>query len=275
MVTKIRKNTQPKRTKSSSRTVAEPAPRPSTKPGADIPLPTADTLALIAANVSKGIDLEPRLAVDYAFKLWKNAREKLAGEIKEPAQVPDDNENIQKNDGGCLPPAFPATFDAFLRLVVNSKTPAESTKRFRDFLRHNPATADEADKRMAKLKDEGFRDSKLWQATALEYRDWWASHESPLASKPAESAISPSKSAESAVSPPKTSLPTFDTFLRTVVKGETNADSEKRFCAFLRSKFPEPEADNQMAMLSKEGFKDIGSWLETTREFRDWCKSQK
>jgi len=265
MVTKTRKDTRPKRTKSGSRTVAEPAPEPSTKPGAEIPLPTADTLALIAANVSKGIDLEPRLAVDYAFKLWKNAQEKLEGEIKERARVPNDNGNIQKSDGCCLPPTFPATFDTFLRMVVNGKTPADSTKRFRDFLRHNPATAEEAAKRMAKLGDEGFRDSELWQVTALEYRDWWESQESPLASKPAESPI-PS---------PKTSLPTFDTFLRTVVKGETNADSEKRFCAFLRSKFPEQEADDQMAKLSKEGFKDLGSWLETTREYRDWRKSEK
>jgi hypothetical protein len=285
MVTKTKKDARPKRTKSSSRTVAGPALKPSTKPGADIPLPTADTLALIAANVSKGIDLEPRLAVDYALKLWKNAREKLAGEIKERAPVSNVDENIQKSDGGCLPPTFPATFDAFLRLVVNGKTPADSTKRFRDFLRHNPAAADEADKRMAKLKDEGFRDVESWQVTALEYRDWWESHESPLAAKPAETPILPSTPAESPVlastpaetpvPPPKTSLPTFDTFLRTVIKGETNADSEKRFCAFLRSKFPEPEADELMAKLSKGGFKDIGSWLETAREYRDWCKSEK
>ena len=275
MVTKTRKDTRPKRTKGSSSTVAEPAPEPSTKPGADIPLPTADTLALIAANVSKGIDVEPRLAVDYAFKLWKNAREKLEGEIKERAQVPNGNENVQKSDGGRLPPAFPATFDTFLRLVVDGKTPADSTKRFRDFLRNNSATEAEADKRMAKLKDEGFRDSESWQVTELEYRDWWKSHESPLAGKPADSPVLESKSAESPIPPPKTALPTFDTFLRTVVKGETNADSEKRFCAFLRSKFPEPEADDQMAKLSQAGFKDIGSWLETTREYRDWCKSQK
>ncbi len=265
MVTKTKKETQPKRTKSGSRTVAEPAPEPSTKPGADVSLPTADTLALIAANVSKGIDLEPRLAVDYAFKLWKNAREKLEGEIKERAPVPKDNENIQKSDGGCPPPALPATFDTFLRLVVNGNTLADSTKRFRDFLRHNSATAEEADKRMARLGDEGFRDSELWRLTALEYRDWWESHEPPLATQ----------SAESPPPPPKTSLPTFDTFLRTVVKGETNADSEKKFCTFLRSKFSEPEADEQMARLRKEGFKDIGSWLETTREYRDWCKSEK
>ena len=264
MVTKTRKDTRPKRTKSSSGTVAEPGPEPSAKPGAEIPLPTADALALIAANVSKGVDLEPRLAVDYAFKLWKNAREKLEGEIREPARVPNDNGNIQKSDGGGPPPTFPATLDTFLRTVVNGKTLADSTKRFRDFLRNNSAAEDEADKRLARFAEEGFRDAGSWQVTALEYRDWWKSQESPTAGKPAESPV-----------PPKTSLPTFDTFLRTVVKGETNADSEKRFCAFLRSKFPEPEADEQMARLNKEGFKDIGSWLATTREYRDWCKSEK
>jgi hypothetical protein len=207
MVPKTRKETRPKRTKSSSGTVAEPAPEPSTKPGADVPLPTADTLALIAANVAKGIDLEPRLAVDYALKLWKNAREKLEGEIKERAPVPSDNENIQKSDGGGLPPAFP-----------ESAAPA---------------------------------------------------------SQPVESTTPTNQPAASPVPSPKTALPTFDTFLRTVVKGETDADSEKRFHAFLRSKFPEPEADEQMAQLSQQGFKDIASWLETTREYRDWSKSEK
>lgn len=265
MVTKTRKEARPKRTKGSSRNVAEPVPEPSTKLGADIPLPTADSLALIAANVSRGIDLEPRLAVDYAFKLWRNAQEKLEGEIKERAHVPDDHESIQKSDGCCLPPTFPATFDTFLRTVVNCKTLADSTKRFRDFLRNNSATEDEADKRMAKMGDEGFKDSESWQLTALEYRDWSESQASPLASKPAESPVPP----------PKISLPTFDTFLSTVVKGETNADAERKFCSFLRSKFPEPEADDQMAKLRKEGFKDLGSWLETAREYRDWCKSEK
>ena len=211
MVTKTKKDTRPKRTKGSSGTVAEPAPEPSTKPGADIPLPTADTLALIAANVSKGIDLEPRLVVDYAFKLWKNAREKLEGEIKERAPVPDANGNLQKSDEGCLPPASP-----------ESVAPA---------------------------------------------------------SQPAAGPVPAIKSAEGAAQspppPPKTALPTFATFLRTVVKGETDADSEERFRAFLRSKFPEPQADELMAKLSKDGFKNVSSWLETTREYRDWCKSEK
>jgi hypothetical protein len=296
MVTKTRKETRPKRTKSSSGTVAEPAPEPSTKPGADIPLPTADTLALIAANVSKGIDLEPRLAVDYALKLWKNAQEKLAGEIKEPAPVPKEpapvakepapipkepapvpkaDETMQKSDGGGLLPTFPATFDTFLQMVVRGIALADSTKRFRDFLRSTSATEAEADKRLANLAGEGFKDAKSWKVTALEYREWRESHESASAGKPAESPILASKSAESPVPPPKASLPTFDTFLRTVVKGETSADSEKRFGAFLRSKYPEPEADDLMAKLSKEGFKDIGTWLETAREYRDWCKSEK
>ena len=212
MVTKTRKEVRPKRTKSISKTVAEPAAEPSTEPGADAPLPTAHMLALIAANVAKGIDLEPRLAVDYALKLWKSAREKLEGEIKAPAPVPEAGENIQKSDEGGLPPALPAS-------AAPASQPVETT---------TPASQ-------------------------------------PVASQPAASPVPP----------PKTSLPTFDTFLRTVVKGETDADSEKRFRAFLCSKFPEPEADALMAELSKGGFKNVNSWLETTREYREWCKSAK
>jgi len=303
MVTKTDKEARPKRTKRISRTGAESAPEPAAKPGADISLPTADALALIAANVAKGIDLEPRLAVDYALKLWNCAREKLAGEIKapspiakaaasiaeepapapkepapvanSPAPAPRDVETIPKSDGGSLLPAFPATLDTFLRTVVNAKTLADSTNRFRDFLRNNSVTETEANRRMAKLADEGFTDPELWKVTALEYRDWWESRESSSAGKPAENPKSAGKPAEAPMPSPKTALPTFETFLRTVVKGETDADSEKRFCAFLRSKFPESEADARLASLSKEGFKDLGSWLETSREYRDWCKSEK
>jgi hypothetical protein len=310
MVTKTKKEPRPNRTKSSSKAVAEPAPEPSTKPGADISSPTAETLAIIAANVSKGVDLDPRLAVDYAFKLWKSAREKLAGDIREPAPAPKEpapapkepapvprepapvprepapvpkeaapvpraDETIPKSDGGGRLPTFPATFDTFLGMVVNGKTLADSTQRFREYLRSNSATEAEADKRLANLAGEGFKDSKSWRVTALEYREWWESHESQPAGKPAKSSVSASTPAESPVPPPKAALPTFDTFLRTVVKGDSDADSEKRFCAFLRSKFPEPQADELMARLSKEGFKDIGSWLETAREYRDWRKSEK
>jgi len=256
MAIKTSKEPRPKRTK--SKAAAEPASEPSA-------LPTADALALIAANVSKGIDLEPRLAVDYAFKLWKNAREKLDGEIKECAPVPGENETIQPGDSGGLPSAFPATFDTFLRLVVNAKTLDDATERFRDFLRSNPETEAEADKRMAKLGNEGFKDAAAWQVTALEYHHWWQSQQPSAAGQ----------SAASPLPPPKNSLPTFETFLRTVVKGETDADSENKFRAFLRSKLPEPAADEQLAQLTREGFKNIGIWLETAREYREWSKSEK
>jgi len=255
MVTKPAKEPRPKRAK--TKAVAQS--------GADHPLPTADALALIAANVSKGTDLEPRLAVDYALKLWKNSREKLESEMMGSAPVPEKNAKTQKGDGNNLPPAFPVPFDAFLQLVVNGQTLADSTNRFRDFLRNTSANEVEADKRLAKFADEGFKDAESWQVTALEYRHWWESRELPATGK----------SAETHSSAPKTSLPTFDTFLQTVVKGENDDESKKRFHAFLCSKFPEPEADEQMARLGKEGFKDIGTWLKTSRDYRDWCKADR
>ena len=329
MVTKAKKEPRPKRTRSSAKTAIEPAAETSTIPAATVSAPTAEALAVIAANVAKGTDLDPRLAVDYALKLWNSAREKLAGEIrepapvaKEPAPVPKEpapapkepppvakepapaakepapvakepppaakeaapaakaDETIQKSDGDGRLPSFPATLDTFLGTVVNGRTLADSTKRFREFLRSNSATEAEADKRLANLADEGFKNSKSWKIIALEYREWWESHESQSARKPVESPASARKPAESPAQPPpppppKTSLPTFETFLRTVVKGETDADSEKKFGAYLRSKFPEPQADELMARLSKEGFKDVNSWLEIAREYREWSKSEK
>ena len=264
MVTKPRKEARPRRTK--SKAVGEAAPESSARPGADSSLPAADMLALIAANVSKGIDLEPRLAVDYAFKLWQTAREKLEGEMKERAPAPADAGKIQKNDGASPAPAFPATFDVFLRQVVNGPSLADSTNRFRDFLRSNSASEVEADKRLARFAEEGFPTVESWQATALEYHHWSETPVSPSTGKPAETAGAPA---------PKTALPTFETFLRTVVKGETDAESENRFRAFLRSKFPESEAEEQMTRFSTEGFKDIGTWLKISREYRDWCRSEK
>jgi hypothetical protein len=96
-------------------------------------LPPPETLALIAATVSKVGSEEPAIAVAYAAMLYdaacahleRKARYLAARkrEVEAMADIPQ-------------PDKFPAPFDDFLRLIVGGKTLADRTKRFRDFLRY-------------------------------------------------------------------------------------------------------------------------------------------
>lgn len=169
------------------KTVAESAPALSTKPDDEIPLPTAEALALIAANVSRSIDLEPQLAVDYAYRLWINARANLREERKEYAHIESYRQILDEQYRGIpSPDAYPANFDTFLRMVVKGKTPADSTKRFRDFLRSQFSERD-AQERIGTFGKEGFKDEETWMEIALEYRDWWKAKKAEKASLSAKS----------------------------------------------------------------------------------------
>jgi hypothetical protein len=103
--------------------IAKCAPAPSVSP---------ETLALIAANVAKGGSLKPAEAVGYAAALYDEAQAKLEHAMKLRGAYAREAEAW-----GTIPQpeSFPASLDDFLRLVVHAKTPADATKRFRDFLR--------------------------------------------------------------------------------------------------------------------------------------------
>ncbi len=95
--------------------------------------PSPETLALIAANVAKGGSLKPVEAIAYAAELYDEARAKLERAMKyqdAAAHEADAWADFPQ------PEKYPAPFGDFLRLIVNAKTPADSTKRFREFLRH-------------------------------------------------------------------------------------------------------------------------------------------
>ncbi|PYJ78630.1 MAG: hypothetical protein DME22_26695, partial [Verrucomicrobia bacterium] len=89
-------------------------------------------LALIAANVARGGSLKPREAIAYAAELYDEACARL-----EHAMKLQDAYTREASMFADIPhpEKFPASFDDFLRLIVRAKTPADATKRFRDFLR--------------------------------------------------------------------------------------------------------------------------------------------
>jgi len=144
-------------------------------------LPSVEVLASIAAVVAKGTHAEPGLAVDCAFRLWKSARARLREEIQEAA---DDAmyEKLQAESWDKIAQLreYPGTFAQFLKLVVKAKTPADSTKRFREYLRDS-LSEDEAVRRIGELKRVGFRDWTAWLYEAECYLHWWAGQRSELA----------------------------------------------------------------------------------------------
>src|SRR5437016_1872330 len=96
------------------------------------PLPSPETLALIGANVARGGSLKAREAVTYAAELYDEA----CARLEHATKLQDAYSREAAMFAGIPhPEKFPAPFDDFLRLIVRAKTPADATKRFRDFLR--------------------------------------------------------------------------------------------------------------------------------------------
>lgn len=133
--------------------------------------PTREQLALIAAATQRA---NPTEAVQHALALWHEAGETL---------------EAVANNGVPLPPKFPATLDDFLRIVVAARTPADATKRLRDFYTEEHArplifrgevsnedfeqAGKKASYEIQGWKDGGFRDAKQWRSLASRYLLWW------------------------------------------------------------------------------------------------------
>lgn len=118
--------------------------------------PTQEMLALMAATVRRDNHVEPALAVDYAFRLWESAGEKLIEKQQAASWLQSCLELEQEDYEGIQHPSkWPARFAHFLKLVVRAKTPADDTKRFRDFLRSRLAP-EESCGRMKQLREKGF-----------------------------------------------------------------------------------------------------------------------
>lgn len=97
-------------------------------------------LASLAATVASGTKKTPAEAVAYALELWRESAVVLANAWEEGdawqcdlADMRDLIANLAKDKIVSLPDRFPATLKDFLTLVVKAKTPADGTKRVRDW----------------------------------------------------------------------------------------------------------------------------------------------
>lgn len=185
-------------------------PKPSDKPRRWT-LPTPETLAMIAATGIRDPNESAMIAVDRAYGLWSASCEKL--QVAEGTQAYYD-QAAKFTEGIPRPATFPATLAEFLALVVNAKTPADSTKRFRDFLRYRAlrscqhdrsvkaARDDKARKaqveklmaeygerevsqRFAQYKADGIQFETSWDFIAQDYQSWWQGEKSAKARKSA------------------------------------------------------------------------------------------
>ncbi len=92
----------------------------------DKPLPTQETLALMAAIVGRGYTGKPEWAVDRAFELWESSGARLAEARKEAAKLRVYIEwEEEEYEGIPRPRKYPAPFGEFLKLLVHGKTVAD------------------------------------------------------------------------------------------------------------------------------------------------------
>ena len=151
--------------------------------------PSPENLALIAALVARGEAKRPARAVAEALELyyeactvidWKTRLQAAyAREAEAETSVPQ-------------PAKFPAPLEDFLRLIVKAKTPADGTKRFRDFLRDRckrfcvNVSTDERQKigqqrlenqvaeQLKEYQRRSFPNRQTWYLLTKEYLIWWA-----------------------------------------------------------------------------------------------------
>ncbi|MBM3882917.1 MAG: hypothetical protein FJ387_24870 [Verrucomicrobia bacterium] len=157
--------------------------------------PSVECLAQLAAILSTGAQLSPTEAVERACEIWHVAREKLSDKsralIMNWVRAMAPQTQIRQLSA---PRAFPATFEEFLKIVVRAKTPADATKRFRDFLKdrvaesyeasaHSPAPTsiemdNEALNLLEQLRRGGFSKNEFWDFLSRDYRAWWSERRS-------------------------------------------------------------------------------------------------
>jgi hypothetical protein len=128
--------------------------------------------------------------VEYAFALWNAASEKLKqaeesseSEMRQIGQMIHD-----ETCGGELdyPTSFPASLDQFLRLAVDARTTADSTKRLRDFLISKfPDNESFAIEELAKMRRDGFPTKESWLDLGDAYVRWWIKERSKKAAESA------------------------------------------------------------------------------------------
>ncbi len=115
-----------------------------------------------------------------------------ASKEKEPDACPA--ELLESNSEIPRPPAFPASFDDFLRLIVGGRAEGEQLRRFRRYLAAptadplNPAETKAAnpDEAIPKWRNVRF-DLMRWEQEAERFRSWWERHMSSERSKAAKS----------------------------------------------------------------------------------------
>jgi hypothetical protein len=146
-----------------------------------IVLPGGQAMKVLMKKQKQAVEEAPVYSVEQAEK----EIEEIAGETSKSPP---------------MPLKFPATLDDFFRLVVNARTKAEATARFRLFLStyyfdiqhgRSPSTESEAlnwtveQFECIKRRDKagGVFSGALWDRLAFAYREWWDRHVSNLRSE--------------------------------------------------------------------------------------------
>jgi hypothetical protein len=170
--------------------------------------PDIKTLATLAAIVGQGMNMRPGEAVDYAWELWYESERVLHyAPTSRTARELWRAFNESKNRP--LPKEYPVPgkLKDFLRLTVKAKTPADATKRLRDYFRYE-ATQEgktnpegEAVARIQEIKDAdqkgGYFTMRRWRSLNGSYFLWWWQQKRVKARQSASKSIEARQSSKS------------------------------------------------------------------------------
>jgi hypothetical protein len=158
-------------------------------------------LANLAAAVSQG--RTPAKAVAYALELCRESAKALDNITLEDIGVTAGGFNVLSQDLTTeqfvkqekwektvpKPDKFPATLGDFFRIIVKAKTPADCTKRLRDFyvsqFSSDKDPQSKAASQIQRIKDAdkqgGFFTEIKWVMVGESYLDWWKQKKSTSA----------------------------------------------------------------------------------------------
>ena len=122
---------------------------------------------MIAATLAKGVVEKPVTAIANAASLYDAACEHLETKARFAAvrQLKADEKSKLPR-----PDKFPAIFNNILNLIVRAKTPADGTKRFRDYLRDDLTRYYAESVPIEPLPSWAQNDRNAWDARAKEHK---------------------------------------------------------------------------------------------------------
>jgi hypothetical protein len=164
-----------------SRKKTKLSPEPTAAPTTEKPLPSPDTLAMLAAQPRFAGEPDAETAITAALAFWRGVSVRLDYERRleqstyEHYEKPLENLKRPKN--------WPSKFNDFLRIVVQGKDEAEQIHRFRLWVSTWPSDPEDATAQKIDAIERHIKEARqmkftkgIWEANAVSFRRFWKRH---------------------------------------------------------------------------------------------------